>query len=81
MSLLRRVDLFLSNSDYTWQRFTYAHPSAFLLLLASLGGKRVLWKHVRALFYGYRFEAMRDLLEALLYGHEKHRPILITDSF
>jgi phosphatidylinositol alpha-1,6-mannosyltransferase len=25
-SLLRRVDLFLSNSDYTWQRFTHAHP-------------------------------------------------------
>ncbi len=25
-ALLRRVDLFLSNSDYTWQRFTHAHP-------------------------------------------------------
>ena len=25
-SLLRRVDLFLSNSDYTWQRFTHVHP-------------------------------------------------------
>jgi phosphatidylinositol alpha-1,6-mannosyltransferase len=25
-TLLRRVDLFLSNSDYTWQRFTHAHP-------------------------------------------------------
>jgi phosphatidylinositol alpha-1,6-mannosyltransferase len=24
--LLRRVGLFLSNSDYTWQRFTHAHP-------------------------------------------------------
>jgi hypothetical protein len=25
-SLLRRVDLFLSNRDYTWQPFTHAHP-------------------------------------------------------
>jgi phosphatidyl-myo-inositol dimannoside synthase len=25
-SLLRRVDLFLSGSDYSWQRFTHAHP-------------------------------------------------------
>jgi len=23
---------------------------------------------------------MRELLEALFYGHEKHRPILITDT-
>jgi phosphatidylinositol alpha-1,6-mannosyltransferase len=26
-SLLRRVDLFLSNSDFTWQEFLKAHPS------------------------------------------------------
>ncbi|MFQ5872898.1 MAG: glycosyltransferase family 4 protein [Dehalococcoidia bacterium] len=26
-SLLRRVDLFLSNSDYTWQRFVQANPT------------------------------------------------------
>jgi len=32
------------------------------------------------LFYDYRLESMREVFEALFYGYEKHRPILITDS-
>jgi hypothetical protein len=32
---------------------------------------------MRALFYGYRLTSMRELLEALLYGYERHRPLLI----
>jgi len=35
---------------------------------------------MRALFYDYRLESMRELFEALLYGIEKHRPILTIDS-
>ena len=52
----------------------------FRAVWAKLGSKRLLWERMRALFYGYHLESMRALLEALLYGHEKHRPILITDT-
>ncbi len=45
-----------------------------------LGSKRLLWERMRALFYDYRLESMRELLEALWYGCEKSRPILITDT-
>jgi hypothetical protein len=45
-----------------------------------LGSKRLLWERMRALFYAYRLESMRELLEALFYGCEKSRPILITDT-
>ena len=46
----------------------------------TLGSKRLGWERMRALFYGYRLESMRALLEALLYGYERHRPLLITDT-
>src|SRR5262245_13587100 len=52
----------------------------FRAVWAKLGSKRLLWERMRALFYGYHLESMRELLEALFYGHEKHRPILITDT-
>ena len=47
---------------------------------AQLGSKRLVWERMRALFYDYRLESMRELLEALFYGCEKSRPILITDT-
>jgi hypothetical protein len=43
---------------------------------AKLGSKRLLWERMRALFYDYRLESMRELLEALFYGLEKSHPIL-----
>jgi hypothetical protein len=52
----------------------------FRAVWAKLGSKRLLWERMRALFYGYHLESMREVLEALFYGHEKHRPILITDT-
>jgi Transposase DDE domain len=52
----------------------------FQAVWAKLGSKRLLWERLRALFYDYRLESMRELFEALFYGYEKHRPILITDS-
>ena len=45
-----------------------------------LGSKRLVWERMRALFYAYRLESMRELLEALFSGCEKSRPILITDT-
>ncbi len=45
-----------------------------------LGSKRLLWERLRALFYDYRLESMRELLEALFYGFEKSHPLLITDT-
>ena len=47
---------------------------------AKMGSKRLLWERMRALFYDYYLESMRELFEALLYGYEKHRPLLMTDS-
>lgn len=52
----------------------------FRAVWAKLGSKRLLWERLRALFYDYRLESMRELLEALFYGFEKSRPILITDT-
>ena len=52
----------------------------FRAVWAKLGSKRLLWERMRALFYDYRLESMRELLAALFYGFEKPRPILITDT-
>jgi hypothetical protein len=48
----------------------------FQAVWAQLGSKRLLWERLRALFYDYRLESMRELLEALFYGLEKSHPIL-----
>jgi hypothetical protein len=52
----------------------------FRAVWTKLGSKRLLWERMRALFYDYRLESMRELLEALFYGFEKSRPLLITDT-
>jgi hypothetical protein len=52
----------------------------FRAVWTKLGSKRLVWERLRALFYDYRLESMRELLEALFYGFEKPRPILITDT-
>ena len=48
----------------------------FRAVWAKLGSKRLLWERMRALFYDYRLESMRELLEALFYGLEKSHPVL-----
>jgi len=40
----------------------------FQAVWAKLGSKRLLWERMRALFYDYALESMRQLLEALFYG-------------
>jgi hypothetical protein len=45
-----------------------------------LGSKRLLWERMRALFYDYALESMRQLLEALFYGLQKPQPLLAPDS-
>jgi hypothetical protein len=47
---------------------------------AKWGSKRLLWEKMRALFFDYALESMRQLLEALLYGLKKSAPTLATDS-
>ena len=44
------------------------------------GSKRLLWEKMRALFFDYALESMRQLLEALVYGLKKSAPTLATDS-
>ncbi len=52
----------------------------FQAVWAKLGSKRLLWERMRALFYDYALESMRQLLEALLYGLKKSNPIFAVDS-
>jgi hypothetical protein len=52
----------------------------FRAVWAKLGSKRLLWERLRALFYDYALESMRQLLEALLYGLKKLQPLLAVDS-
>ena len=52
----------------------------FRAVWTKLGSKRLLWERMRALFYAYALESMRQLLEALLYGFKKLQPLLAVDS-
>src|SRR4029450_8058568 len=52
----------------------------FQTVWAKLGSKRLLWERMRALFYDYALESMRQLLEALLYGLKKSPPSFALDS-
>jgi hypothetical protein len=52
----------------------------FQAVWAKLGSKRLLWERMRALFYVYALESMRQLLEALFYGLKKPTPLLAFDS-
>ncbi len=52
----------------------------FRAVWAKLGSKRSLWDRMRAVFYEYALESMRQLLEALYYGLKKPTPIFAVDS-
>jgi hypothetical protein len=52
----------------------------FRAVWAKLGSKRLLWERMRALFYDYRLDSMRELLEALSVGFEKSHPMILTNS-
>jgi len=52
----------------------------FRAVWTKLGSKRLLWERMRALFYSYALESMHELWEALWYGYERHRPLLLTDA-
>jgi hypothetical protein len=62
--------------DQTQQRCC----ALFRAVWAKFGSKRLLWERMRALFYDYRLESMRELLEALYVGFEKSHPMILTDS-
>ena len=47
---------------------------------AKMGSKRRLWERMRALFYDYALDSMRQLLEALFYGLKKSAPVFAVDS-
>jgi hypothetical protein len=52
----------------------------FRAVWEKLGSKRVLWERMRALFFAYALESMRQLLEALFYGLKKSAPQFAIDS-
>ena len=45
-----------------------------------LGSKRLLWERLRALFFDYALESMRQLLEVLFDGLKKSAPVFAVDS-
>ena len=52
----------------------------FQAVWAKLGSKRLLWERMRAVFFDYALESMRQLLEVLFYGFKKSAPLLSDDS-
>src|SRR3989441_9598295 len=52
----------------------------FQAVWAKLGSKRLLWERMRALFYDYALESMREVWAALLYGFEKSPPVVYLDT-
>src|SRR5438128_3840380 len=52
----------------------------FQAVWEKLGSKRLLWERMRALFFDYALQSMRQLLEALFYGLKKSAPQLDVDS-
>ena len=62
--------------DQTQQRCC----AVFRAVRAKCGSQRLLWERMRALFYDYRLDAMRELLEALSVGFETSHPMIRTDS-
>ena len=45
-----------------------------------LGSKRSLWEKIRSLFFGFKFDSMKDILIALLYGFERNYPVILKES-
>ena len=62
--------------DQTQQRCC----ALFQAVGAKRGSKRLLWERMRALFYDYALESMRQLFETLFYGLKKLQPLLAVDS-
>ena len=52
----------------------------FRAVWTKLGSKRLLWERMRALFYDYALQSMRQLFETLFYGLKKRQPLLAVDS-
>lgn len=52
----------------------------FQAVWGKLGSKRNLWEQMRALFYGYKFDSMEEILKALLYGFKRKRLVILEDS-
>src|SRR2546428_1409097 len=52
----------------------------FRAVWEKLGSKRLLWERMRALFFDYALESMRQLLEVLFYGLKKSAPVFAVDS-
>lgn len=62
--------------DQTQQRCC----ALFQAVWAQLGSKRLLWERMRAVFFDYALESLRQLLEVLFYGLKKSTPLFPNDS-
>ena len=52
----------------------------FRAVWKKLGSKRMLWERMRSFFGEYIVSSMREILEALCYGHARPRLALSIDS-
>jgi len=53
--------------------------SLFQQALKTIGSRKLLWERIRALFYVLSFEAMDDILRALVYGFQV-KDVIINDE-
>jgi hypothetical protein len=51
----------------------------FQSVWGKLGSKRSLWENIRSLFFGFKFDSMKDILIALLYGFKRDYPVILED--
>ena len=52
----------------------------FRAVWQKFGTKRLMWDRLRCAFTEFAFDSMRELLEALLAGIEKKKPVLLDGS-
>jgi hypothetical protein len=51
----------------------------FQAVWKKLGSKRSLWENTRSLFFGFKFDSMKDIHRALLYGFKRDYPVILED--
>jgi hypothetical protein len=52
----------------------------FRAVWKKLETKRDLWERIRSMFWDFKLESLRMLLEALLYGYQQLVPVILYDS-
>ena len=60
-----------------WHWFGFANEKS--AVCAGAEYKRSLCENIRSLFFGFKFDSMKDILIALLYGFKRDYPVILED--